>query len=64
MDRIWTRFFNVGQGHSKMLKEYQSLIEATIQVINLNQEIFVLAFQNGLKAVYVTLNQYHPYKRI
>ncbi|GAU27362.1 hypothetical protein TSUD_55150 [Trifolium subterraneum] len=46
-----TRLFGIRQGHNENLRQYLARFnEATIQVSNPNQEIFVAAVQNGLKA--------------
>ncbi|WJX77765.1 hypothetical protein P8452_61041 [Trifolium repens] len=46
-----TSLFTIRQNHAKTLREYLArLCEATIKVSNLNQEIFLAAFHNGLKA--------------
>ncbi|GAU34855.1 hypothetical protein TSUD_259350 [Trifolium subterraneum] len=43
--------FGIRQGHNENLREYLTRFnEATIQVSNPNQEMFVVAVQNGLKA--------------
>ncbi|XP_050895535.1 uncharacterized protein LOC127102173 [Lathyrus oleraceus] len=45
-----TSLFNVRQGHSESLREYLARFnEETIKVSHLNQEMFVWAFQHGLK---------------
>ncbi|GAU51688.1 hypothetical protein TSUD_415030, partial [Trifolium subterraneum] len=46
-----TSLFGIRQGHNENLREYLTRFnEATIQVSNPNQEMFVAAVQNGLKA--------------
>ncbi|GAU31520.1 hypothetical protein TSUD_332960 [Trifolium subterraneum] len=46
-----TSLFSIRQGASETLREYFARFsEATIKVSNPNQEMFVAAFQNGLKA--------------
>ncbi|GAU35844.1 hypothetical protein TSUD_63330 [Trifolium subterraneum] len=46
-----TSLFGIRQGHNENLRQYlASFNEATIQVSNPNQEMFVAAVQNGLKA--------------
>jgi hypothetical protein len=46
-----TSLFNVRQGHNESLKDYLARFnDITIKVINPNQEVFVGAFQNGLRA--------------
>ncbi|XP_039687900.1 uncharacterized protein [Medicago truncatula] len=46
-----TSLFNVRQGPNESLKEYLARFnESTIKVSNPNQEVFVGAFQNGLRA--------------
>ena len=43
--------FNVRQGQSESLRNYQARFnDCTIKVSNPNQELFVEAFQNGLRA--------------
>jgi hypothetical protein len=43
--------FNVRQGHNESLRDYLARFnDTTIKVINPNQEVFVGAFQNGLRA--------------
>ncbi|GAU24437.1 hypothetical protein TSUD_364210 [Trifolium subterraneum] len=45
-----TSLFGIRQGHNENLREYLARFnEATIQVSNPNQEMFVAAVQNGLK---------------
>ena len=46
-----TSLFNVRQGHNESLRDYLARFnDTTIKVINPNQEVFVGAFQNGLRA--------------
>ncbi|CAJ2642757.1 uncharacterized protein LOC123899916 [Trifolium pratense] len=46
-----TTLFGLRQGHKESLREYLARFsEATIKVSNPNQEMFVAAFHNGLKA--------------
>ncbi|GAU35053.1 hypothetical protein TSUD_69760 [Trifolium subterraneum] len=46
-----TSLFGIRQGHNENLRQYLARFnEATIQVSNPNQEMFVAAVQNGLKA--------------
>lgn len=46
-----TTLFNVRQGHNESLRDYLARFNDTIiKVINPNQEVFVGAFQNGLRA--------------
>ncbi|GAU51336.1 hypothetical protein TSUD_412830 [Trifolium subterraneum] len=46
-----TSLFEIRQGHNENLRQYLARFnEATIQVSNPNQEMFVAAVQNGLKA--------------
>ncbi|GAU41814.1 hypothetical protein TSUD_299800 [Trifolium subterraneum] len=46
-----TRLFTICQNYAETLREYLArFIEATIKVSNTNQEMFVAAFHNGLKA--------------
>jgi hypothetical protein len=46
-----TSLFNVRQGHSESLRDYLARFnDTTIKVINPNQEVFVGAFQNGLRS--------------
>jgi predicted secreted protein len=46
-----TSLFNVRQGHSESLRDYLARFnDTTIKVINTNQEVFVGAFHNGLRA--------------
>lgn len=45
-----TSLFKIRQGSSELLRDYLTQFnEATIKVVPPNQEIFVWAFQNGLK---------------
>jgi hypothetical protein len=45
-----TSLFNIHQGYNESLREYLiKFNEATTKVVNQNQEMFVGAFQNGLK---------------
>jgi hypothetical protein len=45
-----TSLFNVWQGHNESLRDYLVRFnDTTIKVINPNQEVFVGAFQNGLR---------------
>lgn len=58
-----TSYFNVWQGHSESLREYLARFnEDTIKVSHLNQDIFVGAFHNGLKAEH--FNESFPKKPI
>lgn len=46
-----TSLFNVRQGHNESLRDYLARFnDTTIKVTNPNQEVFVGAFQNGLRA--------------
>jgi hypothetical protein len=46
-----TSLFNVCLGHNESLRDYLTRFnDTTIKVINRNQEVFVGAFQNGLRA--------------
>ena len=46
-----TSLFNIRQKHDEPLRQYLGRFnDATIHVLNPNQEMFVGAFQNGLKA--------------
>jgi predicted dinucleotide-binding enzyme len=46
-----TNMFSLCQGNSETLREYPARSsEATLKVSNPNQEMFVAAFHNGLKA--------------
>ncbi|KAK2442661.1 hypothetical protein QL285_013838 [Trifolium repens] len=46
-----TSLFTIRQNHTETLREYLArFCEATIKVSNPNQEMFVVAFHNGLKA--------------
>jgi len=47
----YTSLFNILQGENESLRDYLARYnEATIKVVNPNQELFVGAFQNGLRA--------------
>jgi hypothetical protein len=56
-----TNMFRLRQGNSETLREYLARFsEATIKVSNPNQEMFVAAFHNGLKAGH--FNESHAQK--